>query len=331
MSESTVSPHRIRWTAIGAAIALTFGGGALGVVRATVSDGQRAVFVPIAPCRLFDTRTGAANVGTRSAPLGPGETFTQPVRGTNGLCTIPGDATAVAMNVTTVNGTAASYLTIYPSDVGQPLASNLNWVAGAPPTPNKVDVGLAADGSIALYNFAGSVDVVADVVGYYSDHNHDDRYYTKAQSDGSYESSVQTVNLGAFSVQPGEGAIGIINGCAGGDLMVALSRVMMMPLPMPVGSRLLSVDVTVLDTHLSVTPYSVDLMQSYRLYINYPSNILASASSAGDGNLVFVDYHLVPSTPYIAGTGDYVTLRLFGTQGLANALCAVRYSYDTRG
>jgi len=34
--------------------------------------------------------------------------------------------------------------------------------------PNLVVVRLAADGSISLYNAAGSTDVVIDVVGYYS-------------------------------------------------------------------------------------------------------------------------------------------------------------------
>jgi hypothetical protein len=59
----------------------------------------------------------------------------------------------------------------------------LNWTAGAPPTPNKVDVKLSASGSINLFNLAGNVGVLVDVVGYYADHNHDDRYYTKTQAD----------------------------------------------------------------------------------------------------------------------------------------------------
>jgi len=156
-----------------------------------VNTGERDAFVPISPCRLFDLRPAPDTVGSRATPLSPGETYTQPVRGANGLCNIPADATAVAMNVTAVGGTAGSFLTIWPSDVSdRPLASNLNWVPGSPPTPNKVDVKLSADGSINLFNLAGSVSVLADVVGYYADHNHDDRYYTKAQIDGLPSSSV---------------------------------------------------------------------------------------------------------------------------------------------
>jgi hypothetical protein len=72
------------------------------------------------------------------------------------------------MNVTIVNPTAQSNLRVYPADVATPTASNLNWLPGQSPTPNKVDVKLSSDGKIRLYNHAGTVDVLADVVGYYT-------------------------------------------------------------------------------------------------------------------------------------------------------------------
>ena len=127
-------------------------------------------FVPVAPCRLLDTRTGPDNVGIRVAPLGPGEKFPTQVTGSNGECIgIPNDATAVALNVTTVNPTADSFLTLFPADLATPpKASNLNWVAGQSPTPNKVDVKLSPDGKVKIYNNTGTVDVIADIVGYYT-------------------------------------------------------------------------------------------------------------------------------------------------------------------
>lgn len=133
---------------------------------------QDSTFVPIPNCRLFDTRSGPDNVGPKSTPLGPGaaNVYTKQVTGTNGNCTIPDDAVAVAMNVTIVNPTAPSNLRIYPGDLTEvPLASNLNWVAGQAPTPNKVDVKLSPTGSIRLFNQNGTVDVLADIVGYYTD------------------------------------------------------------------------------------------------------------------------------------------------------------------
>ncbi|MEO6122365.1 MAG: hypothetical protein ABIR32_01550 [Ilumatobacteraceae bacterium] len=133
----------------------------------------------------MDTRPGVDNVGSKSSPLGPGETFALVARGAQGKCNLPTDALALAMNVTAVGGTEASYLSVFPSDSPLPLASNLNWVSGQPPTPNKVDVGLSAAGAVSFYNNAGSVHVVADVSGYYVAHDHDDRYYRKDQIDAA--------------------------------------------------------------------------------------------------------------------------------------------------
>jgi hypothetical protein len=73
----------------------------------------------------------------------------------------------VVLNVTVTNTTAASFLTVYPSDAPRPTASDLNWTAGLT-VPNLVVVKLGADGKIALYNLAGSTDVIADVVGWYN-------------------------------------------------------------------------------------------------------------------------------------------------------------------
>ena len=153
--------QRTRWSAVGAAVAVVLGAGVvLPSANAAISGGTRAVFVSIEPCRLFDTRSAPVTVGPRSTPIGPEESYTQQVTGSNGHCEIPTDATAISMNVTTVDGTAASYLTLYPANApALPQASNLNWTAGAPPTPNKVDVRLSDTGAVKVYNNAGSVNV----------------------------------------------------------------------------------------------------------------------------------------------------------------------------
>ena len=49
----------------------------------------------------------------------------------------------------------------------RPTASNLNFTAGSPPTPNQVTVGLSATGAIGVYNLSGTVDIIVDIVGYY--------------------------------------------------------------------------------------------------------------------------------------------------------------------
>ena len=109
----------------------------------------------------------SANVGLRSSPVGVDETFVASVWGSNGNCLIPVSATAVSMNVAIVLPSAASFLTVFPSDKPRPLASSLNWVGGQAPTPNAVTVALSADGKMSFYNLSGTVHLVVDVVGFY--------------------------------------------------------------------------------------------------------------------------------------------------------------------
>ena len=89
------------------------------------------------------------------------------MRGTNGNCTVPATAVGVVMNVTAVGPTAPSYLSVFPPDAPKPLVSSLNYAPGNGPTPNAVTVGLSVDGSVGFFNAFGTVDVIADVVGYY--------------------------------------------------------------------------------------------------------------------------------------------------------------------
>ncbi|HBX82242.1 MAG TPA: hypothetical protein DEH05_14285, partial [Propionibacteriaceae bacterium] len=58
-------------------------------------------------------------------------------------------------------------VTAYPSGVAAPLASNLNFVAGAT-VANLVVVRLGSDGSVVLHNgSSGTIHLIADVTGYY--------------------------------------------------------------------------------------------------------------------------------------------------------------------
>ncbi|MEO1058471.1 MAG: hypothetical protein AAFY28_16305 [Actinomycetota bacterium] len=159
--------------AAGLAVALV---GALvltGAWRGEAAPGDLdSTFVPVEPCRVMDTRPGS-QVGPRNTPLGPEEPYNLQVTGGAGDCTgnleIPAGAVAISMNVTIANPTAQSNLRLYPPFGRRPEVSNLNWLAGQSPTPNKVDVQIDAAGQATIENFRGTVDVIADVVGYYTD------------------------------------------------------------------------------------------------------------------------------------------------------------------
>ena len=324
--------QRTRWSAVGAAVAVVLGAGfVLPNASAAVISGERAVFVPIVPCRLFDTRPAPDNVGPRATALGAGEVFTQQVGGPNGNCNIPTDATAVSMNVTAVGGTAGSFLTVYPADAPErPQASNLNWTPGSPAVPNKVDVKLSATRAINLFNLAGSVNVLADVVGYYADHNHDDRYYTKAEIDANVNDTLRTEVHGSYDVrweQPAFFTLAINNSCVGNSTATGIFGEI--PITIPVGSRLMSVDTLVLDT-AGPTTYSVDLIKTTITALGVTVVHLGFVPNLGGGTGGLVHTLITPATAEIAAAGVSYALRVGDFSNSANDFCQVTAVYDTK-
>ena len=126
------------------------GGGAPNVI--TGSE-----LVSIVPDRLLDTRLGAG------AAIGPAGTITL---GVAGVRSVPANAVAAVLNVTAVGATAASYVTVWPTGVDRPGTSSLN-VRGGDVVPNLVITKLGALGQVDIYNNAGRVHCVVDVVGYF--------------------------------------------------------------------------------------------------------------------------------------------------------------------
>ena len=127
-----------------------------------------ATFTGVTPARILDTRTGT---GGFSSPVRAGQTIALTVSGWGGVplmtSTSPLPPIAVVLNVTAVNATTATYLTVFPDGASQPVASDLNVNPG-PAVPNLVVVRIGSNGVIDFFNAAGSTDVIADVVGYYN-------------------------------------------------------------------------------------------------------------------------------------------------------------------
>jgi hypothetical protein len=74
----------------------------------------------------------------------------------------------VILNVTAVQPSDGTFVTVYPSNVERPLASNLNATRGQV-VPNMVLARLGPDGAAMLYNNSGDLDLVADIMGYFVD------------------------------------------------------------------------------------------------------------------------------------------------------------------
>ncbi len=113
-----------------------------------------AGFTPMTPTRVLDTRTGA--------PVGQGVTQVLDLS-----AQVPAGATAAVFNLTGLDATTGTYVTAFPDGTTQPVASNLNLAPGVI-TPNLVTVAISPDRKVDLYNAYGSVDLVADLAGYYA-------------------------------------------------------------------------------------------------------------------------------------------------------------------
>jgi len=143
----------------------------------TAANGTGAQFsAEVAPVRICDTRLANPSLLSGPAaqcngpsdsgmPIGPGQTLNVHVAG---LAGIPASgATAVVVNVTGVQPTASTYLTVFPNTLPSPAVSDLNLVSGQN-TANLVVATMSSTGTISIYNHNGTTNVVVDVLGWYS-------------------------------------------------------------------------------------------------------------------------------------------------------------------
>lgn len=135
----------------------------------TTTAGQ---YVSLAPTRIVDTRNGS---GCTSAgdTLGPNGTLIVQVMGSMSCTGSPTGVpnvgvSAVVFNLTATNTSAGTYLAAFePTPAGHPLASNVN-IRPDETRSNRVIVS-AGVGQVAIFNAAGTADVIIDVTGYYTD------------------------------------------------------------------------------------------------------------------------------------------------------------------
>ncbi len=124
-------------------------------------------FVAVSPTRVLDTRLG---LGAAVGPLSAGGRIDVQVTGmvdtlSGAQIVVPSGATAVVLNVTAVDSTAPSFVTVWPTGAARPLASTLN-VASRDPVPNLIEVQLGDGGRVSLFNNAGLTSLIADIAGW---------------------------------------------------------------------------------------------------------------------------------------------------------------------
>ncbi|MFC0112104.1 hypothetical protein [Kibdelosporangium aridum] len=117
-------------------------------------------FTPANQIRLFDSRVD------RPTPLAANETVAVEVGGMSGVADVPG--AVVAVNISTLDATAAGALKVWRDDYAEPAAAAITPVPGAI-SRNLALVPMSADGTIAIKNVsAGTLNVLVDLQGWFS-------------------------------------------------------------------------------------------------------------------------------------------------------------------
>jgi hypothetical protein len=151
---------------------LTFTSTAFAQIGSLASD---LVYTPVTPCRIFDTRPAFG--GTGPIPAAGTKNFfiwgvvsyaSQGGAASNCGITAGVNTAAVAVNFTVVSPATPGYITAFPFGTVQPTAATVNFNAGDV-RGNFSIAKNAQSGASDLSIFSTSnVDVVGDVVGYYS-------------------------------------------------------------------------------------------------------------------------------------------------------------------
>lgn len=143
----------------------------VGSLAATVTTSGRTAsasggYVALtAPQRLLDTRVGQPTADGQSAGIGrrtATSTLQLQVAGRVGL---PADVSAVVLNVTVTEPTAAGFVTVFPCGQTLPTASNLNYAPGQT-VPNAVIAKVGDGGRVCLYTLRDT-HLVVDVSGWF--------------------------------------------------------------------------------------------------------------------------------------------------------------------
>lgn len=247
----------------------------------------------MAPFRLADTRAAAGTYALDGPSIAGGSSAVVPVRGQDG---VPADATAAVLNVTATNPTRSGFLTAYPGGTAVPATSNLNFVAGQT-VANLVTVPVGADGTVGIYNLAGSTDVVVDLEGYFA---------PGAGTTGLYNALVPAR---VTDTRPGSGQVNAGNTPGpGGNILVPVRGLAGVP---PTGVSAVVLNVTAANasaaTYLTAFPGTTPLPTASNLNV-LPGQVVPNRAIVAVGGDGMVDIHnLAGSTDVVVDVTGWFT------------------------
>jgi hypothetical protein len=142
-------------------LAFTFALGSLSAIAQQASSNPLR-FIPVAPCRVVDTRLPNGTFGGPPIQGGTFRSFPIP----QGNCSIPSTAGAYVLNVTVVPNGQLQYLTVYPTGEDRSVTTTLNSLDGR----IKSDAAIVPAGSneeVSVYA-SDTTNVVIDINGYFA-------------------------------------------------------------------------------------------------------------------------------------------------------------------
>jgi hypothetical protein len=140
------------------------------IIQRNAAQSPKLSYVPLAPCRLMETRA-EYNFEGRTGSFGPpfvgrGETRSLTVS-SSAVCPIPASARALVLNVTLIPRAPVDFVTVYPGDEDPPeywTVRSLDQQIVA----NSAIVRVGGDRTVRVFS-SGEADVLIDVSGYFTD------------------------------------------------------------------------------------------------------------------------------------------------------------------
>jgi hypothetical protein len=262
---------------------------------ATTSRSGREV--PLTPARILDTRPGPKQLNYSGSEPGPGVPVTLNASGRGGV-PVAG-ASAVILNLTATGADGPGYVTVWPDDQPQPVASNLNLMYRGQTIATAVIVRLNRYSNISI---AASVKthLVADVVGYFTDHN------APIDDSGLFVPVTPTRVLDTRPAYRTPASAAPVP--ANGTISVSLAASPTVP---PGGAAALMLNVTATQPqstgYVTAFPAGQPRPLASRLNIDYVGQTIANLSPVATSASTTVSLYSVPATHLIADLSGYFT------------------------
>ena len=255
-------------------------------------------FIPVAPCRVVDTRFGGPPFGGPFLAANEARSFPIP----QSTCGIPATAHAYSLNVTVVPKGYLGFLSLYPSGRSQPTVSTLNsWQAIV--VANAAIVPAGANGAVTVF-VPNPTDVILDINGYFDTSNGSNSY-------AFYPATPCRV----VDTRSGSGQFGApeMNANQTRDFPIPLGSC-----SIPATARGYAANVTVLpDGHLGfLSAYPTGLTQPGVSTLNsWTGKVVANAAIVPAGSNESISVYVTDPTQLILDVNGY-----FGQPGKAGAL-----------